>query len=108
MKNQVIELAPIKLAEGATEAQLVEASTAFQTAFLETQDGFVRRDFVRKSDGTYMDIIQWESRDYAEAVFEKAKMSDVAARYFGLMEFDLETMDEGVEHCALLASFPRR
>jgi len=107
MNDQVIELASIKLAKGHTETQLIEASNAFQDTFLNAQDGFIRRDFVRKGDGTYMDIIHWKSRAHADAVFEKAKASETAGRYFALMDFDPELMDEGVEHCALLASFTK-
>lgn len=107
MNNRIIELASIKLAEGSTETQLIEASKAFQNAFLNAQDGFIRRDFVRKPDGTYMDIIEWKSRVHADAVFEKAKASDAAGRYFALMDFDPEAMDDGIDHCALLVSFSK-
>ncbi|MGI9488274.1 MAG: hypothetical protein ACR2RF_20825 [Geminicoccaceae bacterium] len=107
MNDQVIELASIKLAAGRTEAQLIEASQAFQNGFLNAQDGFIRRDLVRKSDGNYMDIIHWQSRAHADAILEKAQSSDVVGEFFALMDIDPEKMDEGVEHCTLLGSFTR-
>ncbi len=106
MNKQVIELATIKLAKDRTEDELISASEIFQNQFLKTQDGFIRRDFVRKGDGTYMDIILWQSRAHADAIFEKAKKSEVVGAYFSLMDFDPEKMDEGVEHFSVLKSFP--
>jgi len=106
MSDRIIELALIKLAEGKTEHELIKASETFQEQFLSGQNGFVRRDLVRKEDGTYMDIILWESRAHADAIFEKAQKSEAVGMYFSLMDFDPENMAEGVEHCGLLTSFP--
>lgn len=106
MSKKVIELASIKLAKSKTEDELIGASEMFQDQFLNMQDGFIRRDFVRKGDGSYMDIILWQSRAHADAIFEKAKKSKAAGQFFSLMDYDPEKMDEGVEHCALLNSFP--
>jgi len=105
MSDRIIELASIKLAEGKTEHELIKASEVFQEQFLSGQDGFVRRDLVRKEDGTYMDIILWESRTHADAIFEKAQKSEAVGQYFSLMDFNPENMTEGVEHCGLLKSF---
>lgn len=105
MSDRVIELASIKLAEGKTEEQLISASKTFQDQFLHTQDGFIRRDLVRKGDGTFMDIILWESRAHADAVLENAQNSLAVGQFFSLMDFDPEKMEEGVEHCVLMQSF---
>lgn len=105
MSDQVLELASITLASGKTEEELLAASDAFQRDFLDHQDGFLRRDMARRSDGSYVDVILWESRAHADAVFERAQLSEPAAAYFGCMKFDPENMEEGVEHCALMNSF---
>ena len=107
MTDQVLELATITLADGATEAQLLAASDHFQRAFLSGQDGFLRRDMVRRGDGTYSDVILWESRAHADAVFEKAQKSEACGAYFGLMKMDPDTMDEAVEHCTIMHSFQK-
>lgn len=105
MSDRIIELASIKLAKGKTEHELIMASEVFQEQFLNGQDGFVRRDLVRKEDGTFIDIILWESRAHADSIFAKAQKSDAVGQYFSLMDFNPENMGEGVEHCGLLMSF---
>ena len=105
MTQEIIELALIRLVAGKTEENLRQASEAFQNGFLSKQNGFVSRDMVRRKDGTYMDIIRWESQAQADAVFQRAQESKVARQYFSMMEFDPEKMEEGVEHCSLISSF---
>lgn len=107
MTEQILEFAAIKLAPGSSEQDLLSASQVFQTEFLDNQDGFIRRDMVRKGDGTYLDVILWQSRAHADAVFERAQSSEAVGQYFGHMEIDPDNMDAGVEHCALLRSFAR-
>lgn len=105
MTHSVLELASITLAEGSTEADLLAASTHFQTAFLDHQPGFLRRDLVRKGDGSFLDVVLWESRADADAVMEQAQGSEAVGQYFSHMVFDPEAMEEGVEHCTLLGSY---
>jgi hypothetical protein len=107
MTSAVLELATIKLAPHSAEADLLTASDAFQKQFLDHQDGFIRRDLVRKGDGIYLDVIFWKSRAHAEAVFARAQASEVASQYFAHMQFDPENMEEGVEHHNVLRSFAR-
>ena len=105
MTQEIIELAQVRLAAGKTEEDLLQASEAFQSGFLSWQDGFVRRDMVRRKDGPYVDIIKWTSQAQADAVFQKAQASELAGNYFSMMASDPENMDEGVEHCPLISSF---
>ena len=105
MTNKIIELAQITLADGKTEKDLALASTAFQRDFLNGQDGFLSRDLVRRPDGTYLDIIHWESRAKADAVFARAQASEVAGQYFSVMSFDAQSTGSGVEHCSLVGPF---
>ena len=105
MTHHIIELAQIKLADGKTEQDLALSSTIFQRDFLDGQDGFLSRDLVRRPDGTYLDIIHWETREKADAVFANAQTSQAAGQYFSVMAFDAQAADSGVEHCALVAAF---
>lgn len=105
MTQEIIELAQVRLADGKTENDLLGASEAFQDGFLSKQEGFLRRDMVRRKDGAYVDIIKWASQTQADAVFQKAQSSELAGAYFSMMAFDPENTDEGVEHCALISSF---
>lgn len=104
MSQEIVELAQIRLAPGKTETDLLAASEEFQAAFLSGQDGFKGRDLVRRRDGTYVDIIRWQSKAQADAVFQRAQSSEAAGQYFSVMQFDPDNMEEGVEHCPLLSS----
>lgn len=88
----VTVLAPIKLATGVTEDQLLAASAEFQRDFVSKEPGVLRRELVRKGDGTYIDIVRFRSaEDYAD-VTEKEMKSPVCAKFFGLM--DMSTAEE--------------
>ena len=99
MTNPIVELATIRLAKGRSEADLLAASQTFQSEFLDGQDGFIRRELVRRAEGDYVDIIHWQSRKHADAVMAKIEGSEAVARYFSLMDFDPEKMKEAVLHC---------
>jgi heme-degrading monooxygenase HmoA len=82
----IVELAPFKLAAGKSETDLLAASSSFQKGFLEEQPGFIRRELVRKSGGSYMDIVHWRSEADAKAVMEKVQESEACALYFSVMD----------------------
>lgn len=107
MSNTVIEMADIQLAEGRTEADLLNASERFQTDFLSAQPGFVARELVHKSDGSYADIVWWENEEAALAVLQKAENSKDCRTYFSVMKMNPENPSEGVEHFAVLAGYAR-
>lgn len=104
MTDPIVEFAKIQLAPGCTEADLLAASETFQTDFLNGQEGFLRRDMVRKADGIYLDVILWQSRAHADAAFERAQNSDAAGNYFQQMQFDPEDTDAKPEYFPLVAS----
>lgn len=91
----VTVFAPIKLAEGKTEADLLTASEKFQQDFVAHESGVLRRELVRKPNGTYLDIVQFRSHeDYLE-VTKKEMESPVCAAFFSVM--DLSDFDPEVE-----------
>jgi len=88
-------IAPITLAKGKTEADLLAASQQFQAEFVALEAGVLRRELVRKPDGTYLDIVQFKSEaDYREVV-KKEMESPVCAAFFSVM--DLSDFDPEVE-----------
>ena len=90
MANPVTVLAPIKLAAGKTEADILTASAMFQKEFVDSQPGILRRELVRKSDGTYLDIVQFRSMEDAMAVMEKEKESAACHAFFSVMDLGAE------------------
>lgn len=88
MTHPVTVLAPIKLAAGKSETDLLAASARFQQEFVNAQPGILRRELVRKSDGTYLDIVQFRSTEDAMVVMEAEKDSTVCHVFFSIMEMD--------------------
>jgi len=93
--SPITVLAPIKLAEGKTEADLLAASKIFQRDFVAHEAGVLRRELVRKPDGTYIDIVQFRSqKDYLDVV-KKEMESPICAAFFSVM--DLSDFDPDAE-----------
>ena len=107
MTNVITVFAPIKLAAGKTEADLLTASDRFQKEFANDQAGLIRRELVRKSDGDYIDIVQFRSVEDAEEIIEKERESPACQAFFSVMDIDAETTDgsDGVEFYESLATY---
>ncbi len=90
----VIEWAPFRLAAGADEATLLEASEALQRDFLRHQRGFLRRELLRAGDGGWGDLVLWQDEPSAAAAMSAAASSPVCHSYFHLMEGG-DSMDVG-------------
>jgi hypothetical protein len=84
--NKVIEWAPFTLKNGIEEAALIEASKALQEEFLQKQDGFIRRELLKKSERAFIDMVWWESKAAAEKAVLNAEKSPVCFMYFQFME----------------------
>ncbi len=107
MGDTITILATIKLAKGKTEAELLAASERFQNEFVVKQKGLIRREMVRKSDGEYIDIIQFASMADAELTMENEKTSETCHAFFAVMDMGDGSGDdmEGVEICQSLQTF---
>lgn len=93
--SPVTVLAPIKLAAGKTEADLLAASQVFQEDFVAHEPGVLRRELVRKPDGTYLDIVQFRSQEDYLDVVRKEMESPICAKFFSVM--DLSGFDPEAE-----------
>ena len=85
-EGAVVEWAPFRLAPGAEEGALLEASEALQRDFLRHQPGFVRRELLRDADGQWVDLIVWTDHRSAMAAMTAAASSTACHAYFHLME----------------------
>ena len=109
MKNPITVLAPIKLASGKTESDLLSASAKFQTEFVSKQPGILRRELVRKNAGEFMDIIQFRSKADLEDVIAKEQSSAVCHEFFETMEMDPEVApDDAIEIYESLETYESR
>jgi len=94
--------APIKLAEGKTEADLLAASQLFQQDFVAHEPGVLRRELVRKPDGTYLDIVQFRSHEDYVDVIKKEMASPICANFFAVMDLsDFDPEEEMETHVSL-------
>jgi hypothetical protein len=105
MVNPVTVLAPIKLATGKTEADLLAASDRFQKEFADAQPGIIRRELVRTGDGEYLDIVQFRNVEDAKAIIEKEKESAVCHAFFSVMNMGAAEADGSVEFYPSLATY---
>ena len=88
MNNPVTVIAPIKLAAGKTEADLLLASERFQKDFVNGEPGVLRRELLRSSDGNYIDIVQFRSAEDAEDVMKKEQESAACHAFFSIMDME--------------------
>jgi|ETNmetMinimDraft_3_1059899.scaffolds.fasta_scaffold00926_9 hypothetical protein len=101
----MVEMAPIKLAAGRSEQDLLNASNAFQQDFLAAQPGFLRRELVKAPDGNYLDIVHWRSEADAQAIMAKIADSPACALFFSVMDMGDGDGTSGVEHFSSLAVY---
>lgn len=105
MTNLITVLAPIKLAAGITEAELMAASERFQKEFVVQQPGVIRREMMRKGNGHYLDIIQFRSMEDVEDIMEKEKSSVVCHDFFAVMDMAAEAETGPVEFYQSLVTY---
>lgn len=84
-QQQIVEITEFTHVDGTDDATLLEASAGIQ-ADLESFPGFVRRDLLRGEDGTWVDLVWWESKDAAESAVETAMTLEAFGRYFSLID----------------------
>lgn len=68
----VIETTVFDLAEGADEADLIEADALVQTKVAYQQPGLVRRTLARGGGRSWLVVTMWESDESADAAHEAA------------------------------------
>lgn len=92
MSNPVTILAPIKLAQGVTEADFLIASEKFQKEFVNQESCILRRELIKKSDTEYMDIVQFTDKESVYKIMEKEQNHPTCQAFFALMSFSEEEL----------------
>ena len=95
--SAVTVLAPIKLAEGKTESDLLVASRNFQKNFVAKEAGILARELVRKPDGTYLDIVRFRSHEDYLDIVRKEMESPACMSFFSVMAIGDEDTDDCME-----------
>jgi len=105
MTKPITILAPIKLAKGITESDLLAASDKFQKEFAGRQPGLIRRELIRKGNGEYLDIVQFRSMVDAEAIIEKEKNSAACHAFFAIMDMGTADGSDEIEFYQSLVTY---
>jgi hypothetical protein len=74
--NHFIELVTFKTKAGITPDQVISASDDVNR-FLKSQPGFVSRNLGQTEDGTWHDILFWESQEHVMAAMEKVANGNI-------------------------------
>ena len=86
-ETPIVEITEFRLVDAVDEETLREASDAIR-ADLESLPGFVRRELLRGPDGSWVDLVWWESRDAAESAVDAVMATATFERYFSLIDDD--------------------
>ena len=106
MSQAITVLAPIKLASGKNEDDLITASKRFQNEFVDQQSGILRRELVRQGEGVYLDIIQFRSQQDVEEVMLLEQESPACHAFIAVMDMSAEDPD-AIKFCPSLATYNR-
>ncbi len=105
-KKEIIEWAPFSIKEGVTDQMLLEASQVLQQDFLNQQEGFIKRELLRKSAKEFVDVVYWRNKETAEKAVAKAANSPACFAYFQLMmQADHNNPAQGIEHLELMDTY---
>lgn len=86
MTGRILEWAPFRLKGDVDEAALLAASERLQRDFLSRQQGFVRRELIKRAEGAYTDLLWWDSFAASQAAMKTAASSPAANAYASLMD----------------------
>ena len=101
-----IEWAPFVKAPGVTDEQLIVAANVVNSDFLIKQNGFVKRELIKKNDSEYSDVIYWETKADAIAAGEKVNSCVKCNEYFNLMDMGKKS-GEGFSQYIIIKSWKR-
>ena len=98
-KDVIIEWAPYIVKQGISEEELLHASSAIQSHFLEKQKGYIKRELLKGKDDQWVDLVYWASIEDAERAAQDVLQSPVCLTYFGMMvEVDYTDPGAGIFH----------
>ena len=102
MKNEkTLEIVRIRPKTGVEVQHWLEVMDEVQSEFLEKQPGYLRRSLWRLDDESWVDLVEWRSREEADSAMEKS-MDCEAVKKIGDMA-DMESMS--VAHGKLAVSY---
>ena len=80
----VVEIVVFSSNKGVSDSAMKRAAVNV-TPILRNMPGFKDRIFSKSSNGKWVDVVQWQSLESANAAAEKVMKNSVAATFFGLI-----------------------
>ena len=87
-----VELTSFQLIEGADEAKFLQAADQMQKAFLDKQEGFVKRTIVKGEHG-WTDIVFWKDPQSMQNAMQKAESAAEVAPFMQMIDFSSVKMN---------------
>lgn len=87
MSHTVMELVTFKVKASATPSQFVAASAPV-TTWVRAQPGFLSRAVSQGEDGTWFDVVFWESDATARAAAEKFMVDQAQSDFMAMIDPD--------------------
>ncbi len=106
MDRQTVEWAEFQLKKKVSEKELLKASDDLQQNFLQKQAGFIRRELLKKSEGSYVDILWWQTKKDAEKASDQVMQHPACLGYFQLMNVDLLNPSEALTYFLQVKTYP--
>jgi len=98
-----VEWAPFVKSKGITDKQLIAAADRVNLDFLTKQQGFIKRELIKKNDSEYADVIHWNTKKDAVAAGEKVINCGECIEYFQLMDTQASAnAGKGFSHYVIL------
>ena len=85
MQTGTIELVVFQVKPGYSESEVIQAAEKINRK-LAGFDGFIHRELSCSKDGTWTDMVQWESLAEAEEAAAEIMKSEEAMPFFGMIE----------------------
>ena len=85
MTKRAIETVTFKLAEGVSREDFLEAAAA-STAFVKARPGFVARRLSCSVDGTWIEHIEWETLEAAQAAAAAIQQDESVKPFLSCIE----------------------
>ncbi len=97
----VLEYVKVQLNDGVDKGEYIELAKQVEKEFISQQQGFIRHTSWWTEDGSWVDLIEWETMEQAKAATDKAMQSDTCNRWFSMMKLEalvMEHLDQAVEY----------
>ena len=87
-----VELTSFQLNEGTDESAFVKVAEQMQAAFLNHQEGFVKRTLVKGADG-WTDVVYWQSPEAMKQAMQQAETAEEVAPFMQMINFSTVKMN---------------